>query len=105
MAVIPLKQPATLIRAGEEDDYGYKAPGDELALKCRYEDRTERVTGQNGVEVVSKGRFYFDKKVRVLYSDTIRAEDAQGIVVDFQPLNIVNIRDLGGKTLLVRVDV
>lgn len=111
MAVIPLKQLATITPASKDTDkFNRPVMGVPYALKCRLEESAKLVrTNTQGfvgsAEVVSACRFYFDKLAPVKMGDSISFTDELGNTRTFQPLSIEVKRGINGKALVTVVHV
>ncbi|MFE7820590.1 hypothetical protein ACFU1R_20535 [Priestia megaterium] len=105
MALIPLKQTATIIRQGEKDDWGNGSEPVELTLKCRAEETTATVQNQLGEESVSDVSFLFDKLPDIRYDDEISYTNELGVTVKRTPIKIKPIRMPNGKATLTQVYV
>lgn len=103
MALIPYKQTITLKRGGGLDDWGMPIPGTEITLKARVDEKSEKITDQNGAEVLSSHKIYLDKLQEVRYDDAIGYTNEIGVAVERNPKKIEVIRDFGGKPLLTVV--
>lgn len=114
MAIIPLKQKVTIVRAQELDDYGGAIDPIRIPLKCRFQEGSKMVkrfssgTGANQTmseEVVASAKIIFDKYTNVLYTDTIEYVDDMARTVIYSPLKIEILRNFGGKAILTVVYV
>lgn len=104
MALIPLKQWVTRKVAGVPDDFGYTKSTEEQ-LKCRFENKVEKITTPNGDESVSGGRFYFAKSQALSYDDAFVYADEGAQVTEYRPKLIETVRGFNGKALIKRVYV
>lgn len=104
MALIPLKQRVVRKVAGIPDDFGY-AETIEEALKCRFENKVEKITTPNGDEYVSGGRFYFAKSQALSYDDAYTYADEDSPITEYRPKLIETVRGFNGKALIKRVFV
>lgn len=103
MAIIPLKQIATIHKPAEVDDWGQVTPSEPIELKCRADERTEVVKNQLGAEVVSGVQIMFDKLPNVSYDDEIEFTNELGDTIKRKPVNIEPIRMINGKPTLTVV--
>lgn len=104
MALVPLKQRVIRKIAGIPDDFGYSETVEET-LKCRFEDKLEKITTPNGDEMISGGRFYFAKSQAVSYDDSYTFTDEDARVTEYRPKLIETVRGFNGKALIKRVYV
>ena len=89
MAIIPMKDTATIKRQGAKDDWG-NVTGEpvEFTLKCRADMVTTVVQNQLGEEVVSSATFMFDKLADVRSDDVISYTNELGVTVERTPVKI-----------------
>ncbi len=104
MALIPLKQRVVRKVAGIPDNYGYSETVEE-DVKCRFENKLEKITTPNGDEMISGGRFYFAKSQALSYDDAYAYTDEDALVTEYRPKLIETVCGLNGKALIKRVFV
>lgn len=104
MALVPLKQRVVRKIAGIPDDYGYSETVEET-IKCRFEDKIEKITTPDGDEQISGGRFYFAKSQDLSYDDAFTFTDESALVTEYRPKLIETVRGFNGKALIKRVYV
>ena len=106
MAIVPMKQSATVKRPGEKDDWGNvtNVPT-EFTLKCRAEETTEVIQNLLGEEVVSDVYFLFDKLADIRYDDVISYTNELDVTVERTPIKIKPVRMPNGKATLTQVYV
>lgn len=98
MAFTPLKQTVTIIRPGEEDEWGeYSTPPISITMKCRVDEGSKIVQGQLGDEVVSGMEITFDKLPDIRYSDQIEYINELGVRILRTPIRIEPLRMPNGK--------
>lgn len=106
MAIIPLKQSTIITPVSSVDpDYGNEIPGVPYTLKCRFSEGVKLVRNQHGSEVVSVGKFLFDKLAPITISDTLTYTNELSIETTYGPLTISVKRDIAGKPVLTEVYV
>lgn len=103
MAIIPLKQKATIHKPEITDDWGVVTAFPPITLKCRADERSVVVKNQLGNEVVSGVQFMFDKLPDIAYDDVIEFTNELGVTVKRMPINIEPIRMPNGKPTLTQV--
>lgn len=108
MALIPLKQRVTVIRAATNttpDMFGnYTGTPTETEYKCRIDEGKELVATPHGDIVDIQATIWFAKEVDIRYTDQLRFTMA-GQSVTRTPKNIEVIRGLNGKALFTVVYV
>ena len=103
--MIPVPDTITVTNASELDDWGQPLPGQSLAIKCRIDQTSKLVRGQDGKEVVASAVILMLGLVQVRYSDLIEWVDEAGNNYTLPPLVVAVIRDLNGKPILTKVVV
>lgn len=103
MAIIPLKQTATIHKPEVVDDWGEVTALPPFTLKCRADERTDIVKNQLGEEVVSGVQLMFDKLPDIAYDDVIEFINELGVSVKRKPVKIEPIRMPNGKPTLTQV--
>jgi len=89
VAIIPMKDKATIKRPGAKDDWGnVSSEPIEFTLKCRADIVTNVVQNQLGEEVVSGASFMFDKLADIRYDDVISYTNELGVTVERTPIKI-----------------
>lgn len=105
MAIIPLKDSATITRYSTLDDWGQPTTGTPTTYKCRIDEGTRLTRDQNGQEVVSNTRILFDKNVAVDYDDDLTWVDSAGVTRTHKPIRISTKKSLASKVLLTEVEL
>ena len=106
MAIIPMKQKATIKRPGAKDDWGNVISEPvEITLKCYVVEETAVVQNLLGEEVVTSAKFYFDKLADIRYDDEISYTNELGVTVERTPIKIGAIRMFNRKAAMTRVYV
>ncbi|SER87392.1 hypothetical protein [Psychrobacillus sp. OK032] len=103
MALIPLKQTATITKPGTMDDWGNGTPGETIILKCRADETVKVIVNSLGKEVVSNVSLIFDKLPNIAYDDVINYTNELGVAVERTPELIAPIRMIDGKPGLTEV--
>lgn len=108
MAIIPLKQTVTVIRAFGFDDWGNQIPGDEEPLAARVDEGYKVVQQRGGStvrseEATSTARILFDKLAPINYDDTLRFTNELGETIERKPKEINVKRNVAGKPVLTEV--
>lgn len=103
MAIIPLKQRATVHKPTIVDDWGEVTAEPPSTLKCRADEKTEVVKNPQGDEVVSGVQLLFDKLPNITYDDVIEFTNEIGVAVKRKPVKIEPIRMINGKPTLTAV--
>lgn len=103
MALIPLKQRATVITPGELDDWGEYTGGTEKVYKVRVDNSIKTLENRAGEEVVTTAQVWFDKYPEITYESTIVYEDEWGNKIRRQPELIEPLRMINGKPTLTIV--
>lgn len=105
MALIPLKDSATITKVNGADPWDGASNGASVTHKCRIDEGTKLVRNQNGEEVVSNTQILFDRIVAVAYSDDVSWTDASGVLRKRKPTAIGVIKDIASKPLFTEVYV
>jgi len=109
MALIPLKQTVIVHKGSVLDDWGNGAPGDPITMKCRADEKIERVKNLASTtlndEVMSSVQFIFDKLPNIAYDDEIEFTNELGVTIKRSPVLIEPIRMINGKPSLTTVYV
>lgn len=112
MALIPLKDTATIVRVElnpdgtpKLDDWGQPIPGTPTEYRCRIDEGTRLTRDQNGREVVTNTQIIYEKIVAVGYDDDIKWTDAGGVERTAKPIRIGYVKDFGGKVLFTEVEL
>lgn len=103
MAIIPLKQSATITKPGTMDDWGNGTQGETNILKCRADETVKTVVNTLGKEVVSNVSLLFDKLPNIAYDDEISYSNELGVTIKRKPVLISPIRMINGKPTLTEV--
>ncbi len=104
MAIVPMKQTATIRRPGATDEWGETtSPEYIFTLKCRVDERTQVVQNRLGDEVVSGMELLFDKLADIRYDDVISYMNELGVTVERTPIKIEPIRMINGKPAMTAV--
>lgn len=103
MAIIPLKQTATIRKPDEVDKWGNVTPSEPFDLNCRADEVTEVVKNQLGNEVVSSVQLLFDKIPNISYDDEIEFTNELDVTIRRKPVNIEPYRMPNGKPTLTAV--
>lgn len=101
--MIPLPHDIKVLKVGEPDIWGKPAVEKELELKGNIRSRTQVVTNNQGEEVISNYRILLRRVVDVRMSDKIRFVEANGEVVESEPIQVKFIRDLDGSVAYTKV--
>lgn len=103
MALIPLKQTATVTKPGTMDNWGNGTPGEIITMKCRADETVKVIVNSLGKEVVSSVSLLFDKLPNITYDDVINYTNELGVAVERTPELIAPIRMINGKPALTEV--
>lgn len=106
MPLIPMNQKITIVRAGEEDEWGDPiTPSQRIALKCRVVEESKIVQNSIGEEAVAGMKVSLDKLVDVRYSDKIEYTNELSQTVTKSPIRIAVVRMPSGKPIMTKVYV
>jgi hypothetical protein len=100
-----MNQTVKITRPGTPDSWGQPVPGQETSYRCRLDQSSELVRGQDGKEVVARASILLDGLVSVGYADSIEFTDEAGNSYKYKPVKISVIRDFAGKPMLTKVVV
>lgn len=105
MALIPLKQEVTIIKAASDqlDIYGNPIEGEHVVYKCRIDEQSERVQAQNGEDAVASASIMIAGLVDVDYNDYVQYTDELGRVTKKRPLRIEVVRAFNSKKVYFTV--
>lgn len=103
MALIPLKQTATIYKPDIVDDWGEVTSHPPITLKCRADEKTVVTKNPQGAEVVSSVQLMFDKLPAISYDDVIEYKNELDVTIKRKPENIEPIRMISGKPTLTQV--
>ena len=103
MALIPLKQKATVVKPEIIDDWGNTTPGERIEYKVRVDNVVKEVKNRMGQEVISTAQVWFNKYPDVKYEDTLEYVDEHGNSIVRKPELIDPIRMINGKPTLTIV--
>lgn len=105
MALVPMNQTVKITKPATLDDWGQPVPSRSATYRCRLDQSSERVRGQDGKEVVARASILLDGLVGVGYADLIEFTDEAGNNYKYKPVAISVIRDFAGKPLFTKVVV
>lgn len=105
MAIIPLKQTATVRKFLTDNDNGWSVDdyGEPIEYKVRATEKFEVVTNQLGEEITASVKLTFDKFPDISYNDLVAYENENGERIERKPIAIKPIRMVNGKPALTGV--
>lgn len=101
--MIPFTEPIELIKAGELDIWGNPSLGETIELRANLRSETKVVKDGNGNEQVSAFTLLFVGVVDIRNEDTIRFTEANGEIIEMNPISVKFMRGLDGQPKYTKV--
>lgn len=99
MAMIPLNQVVQISKWERNDSWGKPVYSTPVSYYCRFDETSEKVTDQRGVEFIPSGTVYLEGLQDVDLSDLVSFTNELGETISKNPGRIKILRDFSGNPL------